>query len=406
MSRGGGVSNTRGSRFFRLEAENALRTGGGGVQQPNVVNPFIEGVEQFETSSRRGSVGREAQRLEGGRQVVGGGQANPSGVDVVTMGVEGLGRQAMEVDAASMQNEYDVGRKMMEVSGRLKEGVERIMVRLGDQAIGVDELKVLMKEGLKAMVESVENVMNMVREGAQHESRERVMERGKVEKLEGKIREVETRLEADRSARDRGARKESVWQMKEKIKMSNRQLKYVDIDFGRQTSDRREIVEKTIGYMREDVNISDRKRLDVIIRRTKFVVLGKSTVERTLEGQRIHNVPVLLEFRTEGDKVEVEDIMRSVQWFPVYHWPVECVEFVKGARASIREEGYSEQNCFIKIRPEEREGKFQIKAEVKERGQGARFRLVAVWEIPPVDKDMWDRSTFNYKRFGGRRGVE
>ena len=44
--------------------------------------------------------------------------------------------------------------------------------------------------------------------------------------------------------------------------------------------------------------------------------------------QRIYTVPVMLEFRTEGDKVEVEEMLKTVGWFPVYHWPVECLEFI------------------------------------------------------------------------------
>ena len=38
-------------------------------------------------------------------------------------------------------------------------------------------------------------------------------------------------------------------------------------------SNRREIVERTIGYMKEDVILSDRKRFDILINRTRLVVL-------------------------------------------------------------------------------------------------------------------------------------
>ena len=190
--------------------------------------------------------------------------------------------------------------------------------------------------------------------------------------------------------------------MQDKIRLANRQLKFVDIDFGRQTNNRREIVEKTISYMREDVNLSDRKRLDVLLRRTKFIVLGKGTVVRKVDDQLINNIPVLLETKTEADKLELEDILRSVKWYTVYHWPVECVEFVKEARNVVRGMGHAEQHKYVKIRPEEREGRMQIKAEVKEKRQGSRFRLVAVWEIPPADKSMWGTGLMHYKAFGGR----
>ena len=413
--RGGGMVN-RGSRFLNVGTENRLRRGGGEGSQQSMGDSYDEGVEPYDTSSRRGSVGQEVRRLEsrGQGQRPGRRQDNrvqdtvtgQSNVETVTVQVAGDNSQAARMEVEGSTNEFEVGRRLMEISAKMREGVERIAARLNIQGIGTEELKEAMKEGLSNMMEAVEQVMNLVGDGVQQERRDNLASQEKVDRLEVKVKETEARLEADRSGRDRMARKESVYQMKEKITMVNRQLKYVDIDFGRQTSNRREMIEKTISYMREDVNISDRRRLDVIIRRTKFVVLAKGTVERPLEDQRIHNAPILLEFKSEADKVEVEDIMKSVNWFPVFHWPAECVEFVKGARAAVREEGYSEQQNFIKIRPEERDGKLQIKAEVKERRQGAKFRLVAVWEVPPADKDMWGSNIFNYRRFGARRGGE
>ena len=155
------------------------------------------------------------------------------------------------------------------------------------------------------------------------------------------------------------------------------------------TSSRREIVEKAISYMKEEVALSDRKRLDGILRRTRFVILGKETRLREVEEQRFYTVPIMLEFRTEGDKVEVEELLRAVGWFLVYHWPVECLEFVKEAGAEVRNLGFTEDRHYIKIRPDWREGRMELKAEVKESRVGAKYRTVAVWDIPPADMNMW-----------------
>ena len=356
------------------------------------------GKRNKEGNSRRGG----GMETRGSRLL----SANTANVPVAMVGtaVQEVQNIRMEVGTSNIANEFDVGRTMMDISTRMREGVERILLKIGVQGVGVDELKAIAKEGLQNMVDSVEAAMNVLGDGIQQGRKERAVEQDRLDRMEVKVKEVEAKVEEEKNARNRGERKESIQLMKDKIRLSNRQLKFVDIDFGRQTSDRREIIEKTIGYMREDVNIADRKRLDILIRRTKFVVLGKGTVPRTSEDQHIHNVPVLLELRTEADKAEMEDIMRSVHWYSVYHWPGECVEFVKEARSVIKGEGYSDGNCYVKIRPEEREGKMQIKAEVKERRQGAKFRLVAVWEVPPADKDMWDRGTFRFKSFGAGKG--
>ena len=82
------------------------------------------------------------------------------------------------------------------------------------------------------------------------------------------------------------------------------------------TNSRREIVERAISFMKEDVALSDRKRLDIVLKRTKFIILGKETKMRVVDDQRIYTVPIMLEFKTEGDKVEVEELLKTVGWFP------------------------------------------------------------------------------------------
>ena len=187
--------------------------------------------------------------------------------------------------------------------------------------------------------------------------------------------------------------------MTEKIALGDRQLKYVDIDFGRKTNSRKEIVEKTIAYMKEVIGQGDVRRLETIMRRTRFILLGKETVVRTNEDQRIFTLPILLEFRSVNDKVEVEDMLREMGWYPVYHWPKECMEFVKDARMEVRRMGFQEDTHFVKIRLDWKDGAMEIKGEVKE------TRTVAVWEVLPADTNLWTREQVRPRKtfvLGGR----
>ena len=177
----------------------------------------------------------------------------------------------------------------------------------------------------------------------------------------------------------------------------------MDIDYGRQTNSRREIVEKTISFLKEDVEEQDKRRLESILRRTQFIILGKGTTVREVKDgddgwMRINTVPILLEFRTVSDKLELEDMMRKVGWHPVFHWPKECLEVVREARYVVRQLGYKEESFFIKVRPDWREGRMELKAEVKETRLGGRFRTVAVWDVPPEDKRLWSREQMNPRK--------
>jgi hypothetical protein len=49
--------------------------------------------------------------------------------------------------------------------------------------------------------------------------------------------------------------------------------------------------------------------------------------------------------------------------------------------------GYNEERQYIRIRPEERDGKLQVRADVKDKN-GGQFWPVATWGIPPMDRDL------------------
>ena len=58
-------------------------------------------------------------------------------------------------------------------------------------------------------------------------------------------------------------------------------------------------------------------------------------------------------------------------------------------KKEIKKLGYAESTHDIKIRPETRNGRTEIRGEVREK-EGGRFRSVAYWEAPPVDRTLWD----------------
>ncbi len=57
---------------------------------------------------------------------------------------------------------------------------------------------------------------------------------------------------------------------------------------------------------------------------------------------------------------------------------------VKEVRNNLKDD-YPEDKYMIRIRPEERAGTWQIKADVRPRDGNERFKLGATWAIPPLD---------------------
>jgi hypothetical protein len=269
-----------------------------------------------------------------------------------------------------------------------------------------EALKKWVTMGLKIMVTTVESTMTEMGDAVAADRKEREdmkKEMGdRMRRMEEMAKNNEVKIEAEIKARDTVRKRDSVRVMERKLEMANRQMKVMDIDYGKVITERREIVDKTLEYMRDAVNLRERKRFDILIKRTRIVVLGKETKAITVEGSRIYTVPILLEFRNMEDKVETEAILRSADYFGAYHWPMEIMGFVKTVRDEVRRMGYGDRH-YIRIRPEERDGEMQIRADIKEKS-GGRFWTVATWAVPPADvelrgsdaaKPKWQRPSSN-----------
>ena len=72
---------------------------------------------------------------------------------------------------------------------------------------------------------------------------------------------------------------------------------------------------------------------------------------------------------------------------------------IREVKKEIKKLGYAESTRDIKIRPETRNGRTEIWGEVRDK-EGGRFRSVAFWEAPPVDRTLWDSAHLRL-RFSG-----
>jgi hypothetical protein len=60
---------------------------------------------------------------------------------------------------------------------------------------------------------------------------------------------------------------------------------------------------------------------------------------------------------------------------------------VKKFRQVIIDSGVSEQDNYIRIRPEERNGKLRIRGDVKAKNNG-KFETKVYWQVPPMDNGL------------------
>ncbi len=120
-----------------------------------------------------------------------------------------------------------------------------------------------------------------------------------------------------------------------------------------------------------------------------MVVLGRETENRKVDGKDVFTVPILFQCIDRQDVMLLDDVLRKAGLVPTFYWPDEILEFVGELKKEVRKEGSVEKDCWIRVRPEEEEGKVRVRVDTKPRS-GGRFRLKGVWACPPLRRDLWE----------------
>jgi hypothetical protein len=203
--------------------------------------------------------------------------------------------------------------------------------------------------------------------------------------LEAKEKDTE-RIKLLETCRESIELKGSKKEMTEKVAVASKQFKIMDVDFGKEYTDRKVLIATAKEKMAEKIRSDKKSRYEDLVKNALMQVLARATTKRKDQGgsNEIWTAPILVTVEDRETRWELEDILRSCHVHPTFHWNREMVGLVKEMRGSIKEK-YPEDKLFIRVRPEERDGRRKIKADVKAReGEGNRFRLGATWDVPPM----------------------
>ena len=269
---------------------------------------------------------------------------------------------------------------------RITERLEKVEERLKDSEVEKRQDNVTNR--LEKLEEKITNTENMLASMRQ-DKESRGLDADKQKDLEDRVKLNEERMDSLRQDGESTRRKESEREMRERIEAAGKNLKYFGVDLGSGCRDRREMVKRTIGCMEDNVRLKDKEAFRTVISRTRVTLLGKDTEEKHYLGRKINTMPVLLECRSEEDKSVLELILQEAGWHSSFEWPEECMEFIRETKKEIHKLGYVESSHIVKIRPEFRNGRIRIRGEVRDK-KGGRFRVVALWEVPPMERTLWD----------------
>jgi len=284
-------------------------------------------------------------------------------------------------------SEFQIGEVFRLIDEKMTQAMEEVIGR------DPDEVMQKVKAGMEVILDGVRQVMSAVSDSVMNERYDKRLENVEVmdrfNKVDEEVKSLSRTAEYWKETESVAKVKESEKEMEEKVKAASCSLKLLDLDFGYVTEDKREMVRQVVNMFRGDIPPTERNSYDRIMRKTRVAILGKKTeVRRDKDRNRsIHTVPVLLECQNKSDRDELEYMLRKAGYFPTFHWPTEMLEFIGGVREEMRKNGYAE-SYFVRIRPEERNGQMQIRADVKLKN-GGRFQPKAFWKCPPLQREFW-----------------
>jgi hypothetical protein len=300
-------------------------------------------------------------------------------------------------------------RKLMEAEERWKESEERL--KNMEKRLEKEVNKRVEKEGMgeectgdkggkdrmdkdRTLKERVEILEDKMKDGVKHVRMEDRVAHERIDKLESEIakdkierQEFEWNEKEDKEIQDT---KDSEREMEKLLEGSMKQLKILNMDFGRQCTDRRMIVKEAISNLEEKMVGRDRDDFDRMIKGTRVDILGEGMRVKETEKGQIHMVPLLITCGCRSVKDRMEVLIRKTGINVSFQWPKECLDFVDKIREEAHKMGYDRKEYYMKVRPAMVNGRVFLRAEIKKK-DGRKFEGLAYWRAPPRDKEYWKR---------------
>jgi hypothetical protein len=222
-------------------------------------------------------------------------------------------------------------------------------------------------------------------------------------KLNNKVVRQDEDIQSVKLCKEKVEVKASKKEMEEKVKTAVTQVKATNINFEKEIVDRKELISTAKQALATKVRSDLRAEYDERIKTATIKVLSSKTFKATVDGKDIWTAPIVISSADRDNRWGLENCLRSSKVFPGFHWPSEMVDNVKVFRKVVKDMGYPDSTHYIRIRPDERDGSWRIRADVKPKEGNSKFVAVASFDIPPIDAELktnvsgWAKPTWTKK---------
>jgi len=247
-----------------------------------------------------------------------------------------------------------------------------------------NDIKVWMKELAKTQVDGMDEMASMVSEvvGEMDDLQQEVKAKEKeVRKLREQLDEQSTVVSSVVVTKDKLEVKASSKEMEERLKIATTQFKVMDMNIGKETDNRTEILTRGMAAIKEKVRSDMQDEWTRLAEGVDVTPLVRKTSKPT--GKDYYSAPLLFTVQDKTKRWRMEEILRNSKIYPGFHWPQEMLTVLKDYKTVLKEGGVNDDTTYTRIRPVEREGKVKLRADTKGKEGSGKFSMKATWDAPP-----------------------
>jgi hypothetical protein len=284
------------------------------------------------------------------------------------------------------ETSFDFCQRLTKMMDAYKEQVSTTLARMDmENNPSNNDIKEWMKVMMKTQVNGMDEMASMVSEVVEEMDALQNEVKGKdkeVRKLREQIEEQSSVVSSVVVTRDKLGVKTSSKDMEERLKVATTQFKVMDVDIGKETDSRAEILNRGMKAIKDKVRTDMQEEWSKLAEGADVAPLVRKTTKG--KDKDFYSAPLLFTVQDKTKRWRMEEILRHSKIYPGFHWPQEMMPVLKDYKTVLKDNGVSEDTTYVRIRPVEREGKVKLRADIKAKVGSGKFSTKATWEAPPL----------------------
>jgi hypothetical protein len=296
-----------------------------------------------------------------------------------------------------METSFDFCERMTKMMDAYKEKVGTTLARMDMEGNPTNnDIKVWLKELAVNQMTGMDEMACMVTEVVEEMDAMQEEVKGKdkeIRKLRDKLEEQSSVVSSVVVTKDKMEVKASSKDMEDRLRLATTQFKVMDVDIGKETDNRAEIITKGMAAIKEKVRSDMQEEWTKLAEGVDVAPLVRKTAKPT--GKDHYSAPLLFTVQDKAKRWRME--LRNSKIYPGFHWPQEMLTVLKDYKTVLKDNGVDDSTTYIRIRPVEREGKVKLRADTKIKEGSGKFSTRATWEAPPLCPEVRKKSRDHLK---------